>query len=116
MVPLGAVLILLIIFGSITTLILGAVHLKNKNKERMTILEKGVDPSILREEFKPVRNTNLKLGILFICIAIGIIAGYAIADIFYVPEAVAYFSSIFMLGGLGLLIGFYIDKKTEAKK
>ena len=116
MVPLGAVLILLVIFGSITTLILGSVYLRGKSKERMKILEKGADPSIFNEEFKPVRNTNLKLGILLISIALGIIAGYLISDIYYVPEGVAYFSSIFMLGGLGLLLGFFIDKKTEPKK
>jgi hypothetical protein len=115
MVPFGAVLILLIIFGSITTLILGGIYLRNKNRERMAILSQGADPNIFKEDFKPSRNTSLKFGILFIAIALGILIGYIIETNFFVPEGVAYFSTIFMCGGIGLLIGAFIDKRDEKK-
>lgn len=113
MVPFGAVLILLVIFGSIVTLVLGATHLRNKNRERMAILANGADPNLLKDNYKPSKNTNLKLGILFIAVAIGIILGYVIELNYFIPEGVAYFSSIFMLGGLALLIGSVIDSMSN---
>jgi hypothetical protein len=116
MVPFGAVLILLVIFGSIVTLILGAVYMKNKNRERMAILAKGVDPSMFKDDFKMSKNTSLKLGILFISIAIGIIVGYFVECNYFVPEGVAYFSCIFLFGGLGVLTGAIIDKVSEKNK
>jgi hypothetical protein len=55
------------------------------------------------------------LGILFISIAVGILIGYIVESNFFVSEGVAYFSGIFMCGGIGLLIGAFIDKKDEKK-
>jgi len=116
MVPIGAVLILLVIFGSLVTLILGAVHMKNKNKERMAILANGADPSLLKDDYKPAKNSGLKLGILFISIALGIILGFIFESNYFIPEGVAYFSAIFLFGGFGLLIGSFIDKSSEKNK
>lgn len=113
--PVGTVLILLIIFGSITSIILGAMHLRNKNKERMAILSQGADPGLFRDEYKAPKNSGLKIGILCIAIAVGIIIGYIIESNFFVPESVAYFSAIFMCGGIGLLIGSFIDKQEDKK-
>jgi membrane associated rhomboid family serine protease len=116
MVPIGAVLILLIIFGSITSVILGGVYLRNRNKERMAILQSGADPNLFKDDYRPARNTSLKLGILFISIAVGIIVGFIVQASYYLPDAVAYFASVFLFGGLGLLITVFVDKKEEVKK
>jgi hypothetical protein len=115
MIPIGAVLILLVIFGSITSVILGSIYLKNRNQERMAILAKGEDPSMFKESFKPSKNTSLKIGILFISIAVGIILGFVVESNFFLPEGVAYFSGIFLFGGIGLLIGAIIDKSSSDK-
>jgi hypothetical protein len=113
MVDVGTVLILLIIFGSIVTLILGAIYLKNKNRERMAILAHGADPSLLRDNYRPAKNFNLKLGVLFVSVAIGIIVGYILDGNYIISEGVAYFSSIFLFGGFGLLLGSFIDYVSE---
>lgn len=110
----GSVLIVLIIFGSIPSLILGIVYLRNKNKERMAIIDKGVDPAIFKEEFKSSKNLTMKIGIFLVGIALGIITGSIIADYSgAVPEEVAYFASIFLFGGASLLLSVYVDKKSS---
>ncbi len=113
--PIGAVLILLVIFGAITGIILGIVYLRNANKEKMAIIQKGSDPAIFNSEFKQSGNFALKAGIFLIGIALGIIVGhlmYYYTDAFH-NENVPYFSSIFLFGGISLLIGAYIDKKNK---
>ena len=111
------VFIVLIIFGSIPAVILGLVHLRNKNKERMAIIEKGVDPAIFKEQFRTSKNVSLKVGIFLIGIALGIITGSIMANtVFYFPEEVSYFSSIFLFGGLSLLITFLIDRNAQKKE
>ena len=111
----GGVIIVFIIFASITGLILGVLYLRNRNQERIKILEKGADPSILKSE--PVKGTkvSLKIGIFLIAIAIGIIVGSLIANYTYIfpDNGVAYFSSVFLFGGLSLLIVQFIGNKTE---
>jgi len=115
MAPMGGVIIVFIIFASITGLILGVIYLRNRTQERIKILEKGADPSILKSEIRTGGNVSLKIGIFLIAIALGIIVGSIIANYTYIfPEGeVAYFSSIFLFGGLSLLIVQFIGKKNE---
>ena len=100
------VIIVLIIFSSITGVILGIIYLRNRYNERMKVLEKGADPSILSSEQGSKGKLPMKVGIFLIGIAAGIIVGNIIANYtFMFPEdEVAYFSSIFLFGGISLLI------------
>jgi len=115
MAPMGGVIIVFIIFASITGLVLGVIYLRSRNQERIKILEKGADPSILKSEIGRGGKVSLKIGIFLIAIAIGIIVGSLIANYTYIfPESgVAYFSSIFLFGGLSLLITQFIGNKNE---
>ena len=118
MAPAATVLIILIIFGSIPALILGLVHLRNRNKERMAIIEKGADPSILATPCKPSANLTLRGGIFLIGLAIGIITGGLIAEYTYLfaNDELAYFASIFFFGGASLLLASYLDKATRKQE
>lgn len=113
--PMVGVIIVFIIFASITGLILGVIYLRNRTQERIKILEKGADPSILKSDYAKGGKVSLKIGIFLIAIAIGIIVGSMIANYTYIfPESgVAYFSSVFLFGGLSLLIVQLIGNKTE---
>lgn len=111
---LSAVFIVLIIFGSIPILILGLVYLRNKNKERMAIIEKGADPSLFKEEIRPSTGLTLKMGVFLIGIAFGILFGSILADyLVALPEEVSYFSSIFLFGGASLLLSSHIQRKIN---
>ncbi len=108
MMTLQPVLILMVIFGSI----LGIVYLSNRKKERMAIIERGLDPKKYLDN-KTSRDLSLKYGLLLIGVALGILIGniLSVTESFIdVPEA-AYFSMIFLFGGLALVINHFLAKK-----
>jgi len=108
MLDLTPVLVLAIIFGSI----LGIVYLQIRRKERMVMMDKGIDPSTFVAPQK-ASSSALKYGILLISIALGIFMGKFIAQtqIFMYEEEAAYFSMIFLFGGLGLVIYHFMAKR-----
>lgn len=112
MLDLTPVLVLSIIFGSI----LGIVYLNIRRKERMAMMEKGIDPSAFVTQ-KRASSSALKYGILLISIALGIFMGKYLAStgMFMYEEEAAYFSMIFLFGGLGLVIYHFLAKKMNAE-
>ena len=108
MLELTPVLILAIIFGSIVAM----VYLGVRRKERMAMMEKGVDASMFASPHRRSAQ-SLKYGILLIGIALGILLGKLLAstDAFMYEEEAAYFSMIFLFGGLGLVIYHFMAKK-----
>lgn len=98
--------------------IIGAIFIviylrKFQNMERMTILEKGLDPAL----FKVERSTagTLRAALLFIGAGIGLLLGYMLDEIFGMQE-VAYFSMLFIFGGLGLGLAYMIEEKKSQNK
>ena len=116
--PISAVIIVLIVFSSITGVILGVMYLRNMSRERLKVIEKGADPSILQTEMKRSSKLSLKIGIFLIGIALGIILGNIIVNYTYIfPEnEVAYFASIFLFGGISLLISQFVGNNNKLKQ
>jgi hypothetical protein len=79
-----------------------------KNKEKVALIEKGMDPSLLDPKFK-VQN-SLKIGLLLIGAALGILLGYLVNLIFGIPNFVAYSTMIFVICGI-VLVYFHKSKK-----
>jgi hypothetical protein len=108
MLELTPVLVLGIIFGAIVAI----VYLGIRKKERMAMMEKGVDASVF---FTPKKGNapSLKYGLLLIGIALGILIGNIIAatEAFMYEKEAAYFSMIFLFGGLALVIYYFMAKK-----
>ena len=109
MLELTPILVLLIIFG----FIYGIVSLGIKRKERMALLEKGADPKTFYSE--PMRITTLKWGLFLIGIAIGIFLGNILSATTVLDEEVAYFSMIFLFGGLALVISHFMERSQAQK-
>ena len=105
----GAAFILTVIFGFIFAI----VYLGIRRKERMALLEKGVDASFFIS--KKTSSTTLKFGMLFVGVAIGILLGNILEYATPLDEEVAYFSMIFLFAGSGLIINYFIEKKNEEK-
>lgn len=107
MLDLTPVLILGVIFGFVVML----VYLNIRKKERMKLIEKGVDASIFVT--KTETSPSLKWGIVLTGLAIGLLIGNLLETYAGMRAEVAYFSMIFLFGGLGLIIYYAIESKKS---
>ena len=86
------------------------VYFTTRNKERLALIEKGADPKLFKARDAGSAFRTLKLGLFFIGIAIGIIGGYFLAE-GGMEEEPAYFSMIFLFGGIALASSYFLQKK-----
>ena len=97
-------------------MIFGIRHLSNK--EKMAMIERGIDPGLQKSTPKPF--LSLKFGLLLVGLGIGLlVAMFSVRGVFG-PEmtdgeegqAVAiYFGCIGIFGGLGLITSYFVEKK-----
>ena len=84
-----------------------------RNKERMALIEKGIDAEIFYKKTRTFgKYSSLQFGLLVIGIAIGIILGALLEEV-GIEEEPAYFSMIMLFGGLGLLSYYLIMRKIK---
>ncbi len=101
-----AILIVAIIFG----FTYATIQLLVRRKERMAIIEKGIDVPVFNA--KPIYNVYaLKIGLLFIGVAIGVLLGSVLDAMTTLNTEAAYFSMVFLFGGIGLVLSHYLEKK-----
>lgn len=86
---------------------------KYDNIERMAIIDKGLSPDLFKRE----RSTSgaLRAALLLMGAGFGLLMGYWLDSAFDMEE-VAYFSMIFIFGGLGLGIAYLIEEKKNSKE
>jgi len=94
------------IFGIIYILVI------TRYRERMAMLEKGVDPSTFASKNRFASNT-LKFGMLSVGIALGILMANMLYKSEVIERAPAYFAMTFLFGGLSLILNFIIDRNLK---
>lgn len=107
---LGILMPIIITLGAFVML---AYIRKFENMERMAIIDKGLSPDLFKRE----RQTSgaLRAGLLLIGGGLGLLMGYWLDSAFGMEE-VAYFSMLFIFGGIGLGLAYMIEeKKSKAK-
>lgn len=85
-----------------------------RNRERLALIEKNADPSILKTE--PVmlfKKLSIKLGMLFIGGGFGVLVGNILTVTTRLEEPVAYLSMIFMFAGAGLVSSYFVARKIQ---
>lgn len=93
------------------------IFITTRNKERMAMIEKGTDPKLFRTQLSGNMFFTLKVGLLFIGVALGVLFGNLLANSAGMEEGPAYVSMIFLFGGIGLVVGYiFQSKKTEQTK
>ncbi|MAU16883.1 MAG: hypothetical protein CMH46_15245 [Muricauda sp.] len=110
------VIILPIIFGVIFAI--AYLYFSTRNKERLALIEKGADASIFvkgkRDGAAPFwKIIILNLSLLLIGIGAAIFVASLLVYGLGVDEDVAYPGTIFLLAGVGLLVGFNMTRKLE---
>ena len=106
-----AILIPLIVFSSIFGIIY--VFLTTRNKERLSLIEKGADASLFASKKNYKSNLTLKFGMLAVGIGVGILIASILDTYTVLDEEVAYPSMIFLFGGLFLVANAMIEKKEQ---
>ena len=89
------------------------VFLMTRHRERMSMLEKGIDPSVFGSKAN-TKSYTLKIGMLLMGISLGILLGSALERADVLSEPVAFLSMIFLFGGLSLVLNFLIDRKLKS--
>jgi len=109
-------LVAIVMFVGLFALVFGIRYLSNK--EKMAMIERGIDPGTQKSTPKPF--LSLKFGLLFLGVGLGLlVALFTVRGVFGANmtdteegQAVAvYFGSIFIFGGLGLVVSYIIEKK-----
>jgi hypothetical protein len=86
---------------------------KYENDERMAMIEKGVGPDIFPKRLRDT-SVSLRFSLLMIGVGSGILLGYFLDRAFDMEE-VAYFSMLFICGGIGLGAAYIIEENRTKK-
>ncbi len=92
-------------------MIYGIVYLLVRRKERLALIEKGIDATIF--ESSKNQPSSLKWGLLLVGIGAGILLGKVLAVYTTLSEEPAFFSMICLFGGIGLIVYHLIASKYE---
>jgi hypothetical protein len=85
------------------------------NKEKLAMIEKGLDASFFKDKPKSShgRYLSLQFGLLLVGFALGLLVGNMLETYTSLEDEVAYFSMIFLFGGISLLTYYLIMKKLK---
>jgi hypothetical protein len=90
------------------------VYYTTRNRERMALIEKNADPSILKSGSNgSFKLFAIKFGMLLMGIGLGILFGSILEATTVLKEEVAYFSMIFLFGGAGLFASYFVGRKLQ---
>ncbi len=103
------VFVVAIVFGTI----FGLFYIFVRRRERLTMMEKGFDPSRFYTEKPSSRFTSLKYGMLLIGLGMGILIGNIIAATSEIEKEVAFFSMTFLFGGIALVLNYLIETRER---
>lgn len=93
------------------------VYYTTRNKERLALIEKGADASLFKtgaESRFSWGKLSLKIGMLAIGIALGILAGAILTNSGVLHEDINFSSMIFLFGGISLVLFYFVDRKLPA--
>ncbi len=113
---LTGMLAVLLIFGGGPALVVLIYYFsrKAKNKERMALIEKGIDASIYLKE-ETTFHTVLMWGMLMGGVGLGLLLGYILSIYTPMREEIIMPIMALLFGGFGLIGYFVYRRKTETK-
>jgi hypothetical protein len=110
----------LIAFIALFATVFGIMYVfyTTRNKERLALIEKGADASLFASAKGEAKTFSwgkftLKVGMLLMGIAVGIIVGALLSQAGVLDEDANYPAMIFFFGGLSLVLFYVIDRKGK---
>ena len=91
-------------------MIYGIVHLNIRKRERLMLIQAGLDPALFEKNAKPAL-TAAKLGMLLVAVGLGILLANIIVKFNLMDREAAYFSLVFLFGGISLLVSYFLERK-----
>jgi len=89
------------------------VIFSTRHRERMAMIDKEVDPKSFMRPPAENHNSLIKWSLLLVGIGIGFFVGNLLDTYSALEETPAYFGSVFLFGGLGLLFSYLLLKKDK---
>ena len=113
----GVLAIMWLIILSVGVLITIVYIRKFVNQERLSMIEKGINPADVAVSNRRANNPiwPLRFALLLIGAGLGLFVGYFL-DMALDMEEVAYFSMFFVFAGAGLAISYVIEDKKEKER
>lgn len=108
------ILVPIAIFGAIFGIIY--VIVSARNRERMAMIEKGIDPKEFMTKKISSPYTIIKWALLLVGLGLGLFFGSILEAYTDIPEEPGYFAGALLFGGLGLVLAFFITRKGENKE
>ncbi|MDB5009930.1 MAG: hypothetical protein JWR67_1856 [Mucilaginibacter sp.] len=112
------VLIPILVPISMFAMIFGIVYLSKR--ERMAMIERGMDPRLNRPKSSGYNTYTLTWGLLLIGAGIGLFLAYMLDYFVFVRSTednpAIYFALIAIFGGAGLFLSYRIEKKDTLKR
>lgn len=93
-------------------MIVAIVYLRQRRRERLLLIEKGMDAKSLETPASPL--VTLKWGIVLVALGLGMLIANALARTVYFRTEEAYFAMLFLFGGTSLLIFHFMARKHKA--
>jgi hypothetical protein len=84
-----------------------------RNRERMAMIEKDVNPKDFMVKNKPSVYGILKWALLLVGLGLGLFLGSLLETYTSLSEEASYFACALFFGGLGLVTAFLISKNKE---
>lgn len=94
--------------------IYGIVYLLIRRKERMALLDRGLDPMSFEKNSDDF--SSLKYGLLFTGIGFGLILANILVSTGAMEREAAYFSLVSLFGGIALILDYILEIKISRKK
>jgi hypothetical protein len=85
-----------------------------RTKERLALVEKGLEANIFRTDPVRKRLDLVKWGIFLIALGVGVVAGSALSNA--MDEVVAFFTAILVCGGIGLILAYFVTNSLAKKE